>query len=1125
MKSAPSLAHLLVMDVCLVLALTIACAMGFTDLANAAVIYTEDFNNVSSGSPPPGWKLIPGFDQAAGATWRVVDGVFRIQVPTNGNLGIAVDGLNLPDSYEITLRARLVESRSFLTSSDQLLVFSNLTSFTDPNAFLLTTGWRQNESNDFFLTGRAPDNLGHILKFYNFEESRWHSIRIVRKGTSLRTFINGDAGLDVTLGANRTGGTIGLQIAHGTYEIDDIVVRSTADDPVGGMSGGPAGTQVVALAIDPRTARVLYASTESKGVFKTTTEGGSWAPAMNGLVAPATTLAIDPQNTAILYAGTKGGGIFKSTDGGVSWRSRNGAGTSGLPPEVISSVVQGLVIDPSAPATVYVGIYRDGDKKGLYKSTDGGASWRQLRPFDHLLTLAIDPRTPTTLYVATVEGLFKSTDGGDSFSPSNSGLQVLQLQVPQGFITALAIAPATPLTLYVGTSSTIFPLFKTSNGGASWVPSSTGLPNDSVISLAIDPRTPTTLYAGTKLNGVFKSVNGGESWSQSDPSTREVRALTVVIDAAGFTTVYSASSSGISKSTNGGRWVRSNAGLATSPVLAMALDPLTPATIYAGRVGDLFKSTNGGGGWTTPINAGLTDTAIQTMAIDSRVPATLYAGTGSGVFRSTNGGDNWEASTALPPILALAIDPQTPATLYAGTGSGVFKSTNGGVSWEARSTGLPSTSILALAIDPQTPATLYAGTDRGVFKSANAGVTWNLSSIGLPVDRGPFRALAVDPLVPSILYVGGDAGLFQSANRGDLWNPTGPGLPSTSVNAIAIDPTSPTNVYAGLTSGLFTSTNRGATWNPMQTNLAVFSVLVDPSGTCVHAGTDVGVLDFTVQGNVVCTPPPPTLDATLSATILSVPVETPAQTFVVVENLSGGPAAGEPGAETIGVTGLTCGITQLTGAQTLFSFQAVDPINSQPIEAINTPVNIDPGSSQKFLLKLTPLVQTCPLDIQFAFNCTNSKLAPIKTGVNTLLLTAGPAGGSVCGLSAAANTSQTTFTVGQTLIAGASITNPGDLPGAADIYVGILRPDNSVEFVTTAGTVVGNLSDPSSARPLAVNVSLTPQFSVSQSALFTHQWVAGDLRGFYVFFIAAVRAGALASDQILRLATALYSFP
>ena len=131
-------------------------------------------------------------------------------------------------------------------------------------------------------------------------------------------------------------------------------------------------------------------------------------------------------------------------------------------------------------------------------------------------------------------------------------------------------------------------------------------------------------------------------------------------------------------------------------------------------------------------------------------------------------------------------------------------------------------------------------------------------------------------------------------------------------------------------------------------------------------------------------------------------------------------------------------------------------------------------------------------------------------------------------LSLSASVNQPTFAVGQSLSVGGAVIDPG-LPVAADFYVGILRPDGSIQFITNAGIVLGNVTDVTSFRPLAVAVPLGTPFSVNAQNFYTHQWTSGDLHGGYVFFVAAVKTGALAggivpSDQILGLATASFSF-
>ena len=119
--------------------------------------------------------------------------------------------------------------------------------------------------------------------------------------------------------------------------------------------------------------------------------------------------------------------------------------------------------------------------------------------------LAIDPLTPTTLYAGTPGGVFKSTDGGASWSASG-------LIKP----SVLAIDPLTSTTLYAGSGG----VFQSTDGGASWSASGRLAPwPGAVAALAIDPLTPTTLYAGTvgyspdSLGDLYKTTDGGASWS------------------------------------------------------------------------------------------------------------------------------------------------------------------------------------------------------------------------------------------------------------------------------------------------------------------------------------------------------------------------------------------------------------------------------------------------------------------------------------------------------------------------------------------------------------------------------------------------------------------------------------
>ncbi len=521
----------------------------------------------------------------------------------------------------------------------------------------------------------------------------------------------------------------------------------------GGTSwtGATAYPFVTAMAIDPITPTMLYASSDVGGVFKSMDGGASWTASNSGLSRLSVhAMAMDLTTPSTLYVAIDGGGVFKSTNAGGNWS----ASSIGLP-----TIVRRLAIDPVTPTTVYAGSY----DSGMFKSTDAGASWITSSAGltnGSIYAITIDPTEPFTLYVGTEGGgVFKSTNAGATWSDSDTG-------ITNTSVSALAVDAASPATVYAGTGKG---LFKSTNGGAIWDAGITGLRSPSIDSVAVDPVTPTTIYAGTE-HGIFKTTNGGTTWSTSGTGLT-ARVNVIAIDPTVPTTLYAATNGvGVYKSVNGGaNW--SAAGL-TSQIFAFAIDPITPMTVYAGTTGGVFKSIDGGANWGAA-NTGWTN-GVFALLIDPLTPSTLYAGSPTGgVFKSINSGANWTASNAgltNMSVYAMAIDPMTPTTLYAGTQLGsvhVFKSTNGGASWTRSGDGLPSPFMVAMAIDPTIPTTLYAGTSGSgsAFKTTNGGTSWNTHNIGL---TNPFvTSLVIDPQSPTRLYAGTRGGLFILEQAGN----------------------------------------------------------------------------------------------------------------------------------------------------------------------------------------------------------------------------------------------------------------------------------------------------------------------------------------------------------------------
>jgi CARDB len=231
--------------------------------------------------------------------------------------------------------------------------------------------------------------------------------------------------------------------------------------------------------------------------------------------------------------------------------------------------------------------------------TLSGPYWQSVGPYGGDVTaMAIDPTAPTTLYAGTRGGVFKSTDGGASWAPMNVGLSHLG-------IAALAINPTTPTTLYAGTLNG--GVFMSSDGAANWAPMNTGLSDLIIYTLAIDSTTPSILYAGTSRSGVFKSTDGGASWAPMNAGLLNLNVVALAIDPTTPTTLYAGTGGGVFESTDGAvSWAPMNVGLSNQNVSTLAIDPTTPTTLYAGTQRGVFKSADGAASW-VPINAGLSN--------------------------------------------------------------------------------------------------------------------------------------------------------------------------------------------------------------------------------------------------------------------------------------------------------------------------------------------------------------------------------------------------------------------------------------------------------------------------------------------------------------------------------------
>lgn len=464
--------------------------------------------------------------------------------------------------------------------------------------------------------------------------------------------------------------------------------------------------------------------------------------------------------------------VFRSTDDGLTW-SRGGK------IEYQNYPLPGMLFaSPANPAIMYVTV----PIQGVYKSTDGGTSWKSLgggldtSQDGHLV---IAPSNPSVLYLRHPGGVFKSTDGGtgwikltsDSFHSSN--------------FEPLVVDPRNANIIYSGNDEwdidhyTRYRLVKSTDGGVSWAGAGVMYPYTCINALAID--SSSTLYAGTN-RGVFRSFDGGTSWTEINQGFNEGNFSKVIADPADSRIVFAAGTSGLFKSTDAGQsWSRKNDNLYSRG--GLAIDPADHKVIYSAGASDssrctLQRSTDGGDNWTEVYIVG--DFTAEGILVDPADSSTLFFTVSQGgnciarrVLKSTNGGLTWDSlpiTECFPSPVAL--DPLQSNAVYWH-----FKSTDGGDNWSAR---VSSENIYAIdfdpgrrSSDPKSPSTVFYANKEGITESTDGGMTWNAKHYS-----GGVWSFLIDPADPAIMYMGKvisytTGQFYRSLDGGNTWESTG----------------------------------------------------------------------------------------------------------------------------------------------------------------------------------------------------------------------------------------------------------------------------------------------------------------------------------------------------------------
>jgi len=578
------------------------------------------------------------------------------------------------------------------------------------------------------------------------------------------------------------------------------------------LSGAFANDFVLSVAQNRTDTQVLLAGTDGDGVYRTTDGGANWSPVLGA--QKTRHIVLDKSNPSIIYCGNEGTGIFKSTDGGDSWFSSN-AGMS-----LVNAV--GIGVDGLDSNHIYV-IWQALNSGGVFFTSDGGNTWTPAPslPSQRQTGVAVDPTDGNVAYVCNSgpwnagmdDGVFKSTDGGGTWENNWAFTDTAELE-------AVAVAPSSPEIVYTGGNKWLQPfgtrIWKSTDAGASWalVYDNPDKQFVSVVTIAIDPTDPQVVYAGTRANGttvlgILKTTDGGATWAETNSGLGNLSVLSVAVDPVESSRVLAATAGGVFISADSGASWNPTDSLGYTRSVAVRPDSI----MYAGTLSDgVYRSADLGGSW-LPFSAGISSiTAINNIAIDPSNPHRVHAAlsntgayavidTGTAVWRAIGpfGGDvNW-----------IEIAEANNQVLFAGTQAGVFKSTDGGAFWEKCSGGVSgNVNVMRASL---TGDTIYAGAT-GLYRSSDGGVSW--SEVVLPTEPyDAVTALSADPYVPGTMYLGLGSYLsgsychvLKSTDAGTTWEFKCGGLPfanSMEVSSIGINPMNTLKLYATFGSGFF----------------------------------------------------------------------------------------------------------------------------------------------------------------------------------------------------------------------------------------------------------------------------------------------------------------------------------
>jgi photosystem II stability/assembly factor-like uncharacterized protein len=657
---------------------------------------------------------------------------------------------------------------------------------------------------------------------------------------------------------------------------------------IGPFRGGRSLT-AAGIPGDPTT---YYFGSTGGGVWKSTDGAMTWSPTFDKEGTSAIgSIAVSASNPNVLYAGTgeacirgnisHGDGVYKTLDGGKTWKN------TGLRD---SRAIGKVIIHPTNPDIAFVAAlghpYGPNTERGIFRTTDGGKTWEKVLYKDENtggVDIAFDPHNPNILFAALWQarrtswsmedggagsGLYRSTDGGTTWKHlEEHGLP----KGPYGKIGVAVAANSDRVYALIEAHNPEGGLYRSDDGGESWQ-----LVNPShslwqrpwyYMHVIADPRDENVLYIMNVDS--YKSTDGGHLFNKVHVPHGDNHGLW--IDPMDTRRMIASNDGGVTVTLDGGKSWSLQDNQPTAQFYHVIADSAEPYRVYgaqqdSGTVAIVSRSDDGSISRSDWYDVGGGEAGY--IAPFPPDPNIVYAADYQGnITRYDRHIGQVKSITELPELsdahgaanlehrfqwtAPVMISPHDPNTLYHG-GEELFKTTDGGVHWQAISPDLTRNdkskqkvsggditlddsgteyydTIFALAESPITKGLLWVGTDDGLVQlTKDEGKTWtNITPKDMPewsrisqIDPSPFDAGTAYVAVDRHQFDDLKPYIYKTTDYGKTWTKLGAGIPDrTFVRVVREDPKKRGLLYAGTEEGVYVSFNDGANWRPLKLNL------------------------------------------------------------------------------------------------------------------------------------------------------------------------------------------------------------------------------------------------------------------------------------------------------------------